>query len=57
MILQSRYDALQREIIETENDLKMLEEQANQHGRANTLRQALKGIKRHDKWQLNGRMW
>ena len=57
MILQSQYDALQREIIETENDLKMLEEQANQHGRANTLRQALKGIKRHDKWQLNGRKW
>ena len=57
MILQSRYDALHREIIETENDLKMLEEQANQHGRANTLRQALKGIKRHDKWQLNGRKW
>ena len=29
----------------------------HQHGRANTLRQALKGIKRHDKWQLNGRKW
>ena len=29
----------------------------HQHGRANTLRQALRGIKRHDKWQMNGRKW
>lgn len=26
----------------------------HQHGRANTLRQAIKGIKKHDKWQMNG---
>ena len=26
-----------------------------QHGRANTLRQAVRGIRRHDKWQLMGR--
>lgn len=25
------------------------------HGRTNTLRQAVRGIKRHDKWQMNGR--
>lgn len=25
------------------------------HGRARSLRQAVKGIKSHDKWQLNGR--
>ncbi|MGN8946353.1 hypothetical protein ACTNEF_14890 [Bariatricus sp. HCP28S3_E4] len=25
------------------------------HGRANTLRRAVKGIKSHDKWQLGGR--
>ena len=33
-ISQSQYDALQREIIETENDLKKLEEQANQSATA-----------------------
>lgn len=27
----------------------------HQHGRANTLRQAVKSIKSHDKWQMNGR--
>ena len=27
----------------------------HQHCRANTLRQAVKGIKSHDKWQMNGR--
>lgn len=27
----------------------------HQHGRANTLRQAVKGIKSHDKWQMGGR--
>ena len=27
----------------------------HQHGRANTLRQAVKSIKGHDKWQLQGR--
>lgn len=25
------------------------------HGRANTLRQAMRGIKNHDKWQMGGR--
>ena len=27
------------------------------HGRARSLRQAVKGIKRHDRWQMNGRKW
>lgn len=27
----------------------------HQHGRANTLRQAVKSIQSHDKWQMNGR--
>lgn len=27
----------------------------HQHGRANTLRQAVKSIQSHDKWQLKGR--
>ncbi len=27
----------------------------HQHGRANTLGQAVRGIRRHDKWQLMGR--
>ncbi len=27
------------------------------HGRTHTLRQAVRGIKRHDKWQMNGRKW
>lgn len=27
------------------------------HGRANTLRQAMRSIRGHDKWQLNGRKW
>lgn len=27
------------------------------HGRTNTLRQAVRGIKRYDKWQMNGRKW
>ena len=27
----------------------------HQHGRANTLRQAVRSIKGHDKWQMNGR--
>lgn len=27
----------------------------HQHGRANTLRQAVSGIKSHDKWQMGGR--
>lgn len=29
----------------------------HQHNRANTLRQAVRGIKRHDRWQMNGRKW
>jgi hypothetical protein len=28
-----------------------------QHGRANTLRQAVRSIKGHDKWQMNGRKY
>lgn len=28
-----------------------------QHNRANTLRQAVRSIKRHDRWQMNGRKW
>ena len=27
----------------------------HQHGRANTLRQAVRGIRGHDRWQVNGR--
>ncbi len=27
------------------------------HGRANTLRQAIRGIRGDDKWQMNGRKW
>lgn len=27
----------------------------HQHGRANTLRQAVKSIQNHDKWQMGGR--
>lgn len=27
----------------------------HQHGRANSLRQAIKSIKGHDRWQMNGR--
>lgn len=27
------------------------------NGRANTLRQAVRGIERHDRWQMNGRKW
>lgn len=27
----------------------------HQHGKANTLRQAVRGIKSHDKWQMGGR--
>lgn len=27
----------------------------HKHGRANTLRQAVRGIKSHDKWQMGGR--
>lgn len=27
------------------------------HGRAHTLQQAVRGIKRHDRWQMNGRKW
>ena len=27
----------------------------HQHGRANTLRQSVRGIKSHDKWQMGGR--
>ena len=27
----------------------------HQHGRSNTLRQAVRNIKRHDKWQMGGR--
>ena len=26
----------------------------HQHGRANALRQVVRGIKRHDKWQMEG---
>ena len=29
----------------------------HQHGRANTLRQAVRSIKGHDKWQMNGRKY
>ena len=29
----------------------------HQHGRANTLRQAMRSIRGHDKWQMNGRRW
>ena len=28
----------------------------HQHGRSNTLRQAVRSIKKHDKWQLGGRI-
>lgn len=27
------------------------------HGRANTLRQVVRSIRRHDKWQMNERKW
>lgn len=27
----------------------------HQHGRANTLQQAIRSIQRHDRWQMNGR--
>lgn len=27
------------------------------HGRANTLKQAVRSIKGHDRWQMNGRKW
>ena len=27
------------------------------HGRANSLRQAVRSIQRHDRWQMNGRKW
>lgn len=27
----------------------------HQHGRSNSLRQAVKGIRKHDQWQINGR--
>ena len=27
------------------------------HGRTHTLRQAIRNIKRHDRWQMNGRKW
>lgn len=29
----------------------------HQHSRANTLRQAVRSIKGHDRWQMNGRKW
>ena len=29
----------------------------HQHGRANTLWQAVRSIRGHDKWQMNGRKW
>ena len=29
----------------------------HQHGRANTLHQAMRSIRGHDKWQMNGRRW
>lgn len=29
----------------------------HQHGRANTLRQAVRSIRGHDRWQMNGRKW
>lgn len=29
----------------------------HQHNRANTLSQAVRSIKRHDRWQMNGRKW
>ncbi len=29
----------------------------HRHGRANTLRQAVLGIRKHDEWQMNGRKW
>ena len=29
----------------------------HQHGRANTLRQAVRGIRKHDRWQMTGRKW
>lgn len=29
----------------------------HQHGKANTLRQAVRSIKGHDKWQMNGRKY
>ena len=29
----------------------------HQHGRADTLRQAVRGIRKHDRWQMNGRKW
>lgn len=27
------------------------------HGKANTLRQAVRSIRGHDRWQMNGRKW
>lgn len=27
------------------------------HGSTHTLRQAIRSIKRHDRWQMNGRKW
>ena len=29
----------------------------HQHGKANTLRQAVQSIRRHDRWQMNGRRY
>ena len=29
----------------------------HQHGRADTLRQAVRSIQGHDRWQMNGRRW
>ena len=29
----------------------------HQHGRANNLRQAVRSIRGHDRWQMNGRKW
>ena len=29
----------------------------HEHGRANTLPQAVQGIRKYDKWQMNGRKW
>ena len=29
----------------------------HQHGRANPLRQAVRSIQGHDRWQMNGRKW
>ena len=38
-------------------DEELSDREEYQHGRANTLRQAVRSIRKHDKWQMNGRKW